>query len=163
MSALAQLSADLVEMMARGVSVNVASADERLRPSVMRAMASVVDAATGSVTLFLARRQAGQLIRDIETTGRLAATFSQPASHRTVQLKATRVTLRAAGEADRPAIERYLAQMEHEIAQVGHPARATRALLACRLEDLVAVSFEPEQAFDQTPGPKAGRLVAGAA
>ena len=32
----------------------------------------------------------------------------------------------------------------------------TRAMLAHRLDDLVAVSFTPAQAFDQTPGPQAG-------
>jgi hypothetical protein len=36
MSALSQLSPDLVAMMVRGVSVNVASRDERMRPSTMR-------------------------------------------------------------------------------------------------------------------------------
>jgi hypothetical protein len=163
MSALAQLAPELVAMIARGVSVNVASCDERLRPSVMRAMGSAVDVATGTVTVYLARPQAGQLLRDIEASGRLAATFSQPSSYRTVQLKTTGVSTRAASESDRPALERYLAAMEQEIAHVGHPPRVTRALLASRIEDLVAVSFEPEQAFDQTPGPKAGRLVAGSA
>lgn len=162
MSALAQLAPELVAMIARGVSVNVASCDQRLRPSAMRAMGSAVDPATGNVTVYLARSQAAQLLRDIEAGGRIAATFSQPSSHRTVQFKATRASIRPAAEADRPVLERYLASMEHEIGQVGHPPRNTRALLAWRLEDLVAVSFAPEQAFDQTPGPKAGRLVAGA-
>jgi hypothetical protein len=78
MSALSQLSPDLVAMMVRGVSVNVASRDERMRPS----------------------------------------------------------TMRAAAEDDRPVLERYLASMEH------------------------AVTFAPAQVFEQTPGPKAGQLMA---
>lgn len=160
MSALSQLSPGLVAMMARGVSVNVASRDERLRPSVMRAMGSAVDAHGGSVTVYLARRQAGQLLRDIEATGRIAVIFSEPPTHVTVQLKATAVATRAATEADRPALERYLASMEREIGRVGHAPALTRAMLAWRLDDLVAVTFVPEQAFEQTPGPKAGQLMA---
>ena len=34
-------------------------------------------------------------------------------------------------------------------------------MLAHRLDDLVAISFAPEQAFDQTPGPKAGAPLSG--
>ena len=46
--------------------------------------------------------------------------------------------------------------MEQEVEQVGFRPIFTRAMLAHRLEDVVAISFEPVQAFDQTPGPKAG-------
>jgi general stress protein 26 len=163
MSALSQLSPDLVAMMARGVSVNVASRGASLRPSVMRAMASSVDAAAGTVTVYLARRQSAQLLRDIESTGCIAAIFSEPSTHITVQLKATATTLRDAKEEDRPALERYLASMEQEILRVGHPPPVTRAMLSWRLDDLVAVTFAPEQVFEQTPGSKAGKLMAGGA
>jgi hypothetical protein len=46
--------------------------------------------------------------------------------------------------------------MEREIQLVGFAPPLTRAMLAHRLEDVVAVRFTPEQAFDQTPGPRAG-------
>lgn len=160
MSALSQLSPDLVALMARGVSVNVASRDERMRASVMRAMGSAVDPTGGTVTVYLARRQAGQLLRDIEATGRIAAIFSEPSTYLTVQLKASGASTRAATEEDRPALERYRASMEREIQRVGHPPSLPRAMFAWRLDDLVAVTFTPEQAFEQTPGPKAGQLVA---
>lgn len=160
MSALSQLSSGLVAMMARGVSVNVASRDERLRPSAMRAMGSAIDPDRGTVTVYLARRQAAQLLRDIESSGCIAAIFSEPPTHVTVQLKATTAATRPATEDDRPALDRYLASMEREIERVGHPPALTRAMLAWRLEDLVAVTFVPEQVFEQTPGPKAGQLMA---
>jgi hypothetical protein len=161
MSALSQLSPDVIAMMMRGVSVNVASRDERLRPSTMRAMGSAIDAAAGTVTVYLARSQSQQLLRDIETTGRIAVMFSEPATHRTVQLKASSATCRAATEDDASILAAYLASMEHEVQRVGFPPPVTRAMLAHRPDDLVAVTFAPEQVFEQTPGPKAGKLVAG--
>jgi general stress protein 26 len=163
MSALSQLSPDLLAMMARGVSVNVATRDERLRPSAMRAMASHVDVAAGTVTVYLARRQAAQMLRDIAANGRIAVMFSEPATHRTVQLKAAAATCRDATGDDRATLDRYLAAMEEEIERVGYPPRLTRAMLACRLDDLVAITFAPAQVFEQTPGPQAGKLMAGAA
>lgn len=46
--------------------------------------------------------------------------------------------------------------MQDEILRVGFDPTFTKAMLACQLDDVVAISFEPTQAFDQTPGPKAG-------
>lgn len=154
--ALESLSPVVVAMMAAGASVLVASRDERHRPSVMRAMGSSIDAATGTVTVFLSRRQSADLLRDIERSGQVAAMFSQPSTHLSVQLKATQAQLRPAVEEDRPVLGRYLAAMEKEIQAVGYPQPLVRAMLSWRIEELTAVSFVPEQAFEQTPGPRAG-------
>jgi hypothetical protein len=162
-SALAQLPPQLVAKMAGGVSVLVASRDEKLRPSVMRAMGSRVDAGSGVVTVFLSRRQSADLLRDIERCGHIAAMFSQPSTHLSVQLKASRAQIGPATESDRARLESYLAAMEKEIAAVHFPVHLARAMLSWRLEDLVAVSFEPEQVFEQTPGPRAGAILAGGA
>jgi len=156
MSALAAIPAELIDMMAGGVSVQVASHDAQRRPSVMRAIGSEVHVDKGLVTVYLSRRQASQLVQDVSATGSIAAVFSEPYSHRTVQVKATRATLRNAQAADEPVLARYLAAMERQVERVGLEPPLTRAMLAYRIEDLVAISFEPEQAFDQTPGATAG-------
>ena len=155
------LSADVLAMMVRGVSVNVASRDAALRPSLMRAVGSDVAPDGSRITVYLARSQSGQLLQDIASTGHLAVVFSEPATHRSVQLKAGAATLRPATESDRPVLARYLASMEHEVARVGFPPPLTRAMLACRLDDVVAVTFAPEEAYDQTPGPRAGKSLEG--
>ena len=164
MSTATLLPADLLAMMQRGVSVIAASRDAGLRPSIMRAVGSNVAAEGQSITVFVSRRQSRQLVQDIAATGYVAVVFSEPTTHRTVQVKATRATLRNAEAADEPVLARYLASMEHEIQQVGFAPVMTRAMLAHRIDDLVAISFEPELAFDQTPGPRAGtRLTGGGA
>lgn len=150
------LPPELIAMMDKGVSVIVSSCDLAMRPSIMRALGSALAADRRTVTVYLARAQSRQLLQDIATTGRLAVVFSEPASHRTVQLKARAARLREARPDDAPLLARYLRSMENEVLQVGFAPEFTRAMLAHRLEDLVAVSFEPEQAFDQTPGPRAG-------
>lgn len=152
----ATLPADLVAMMARGVSVIVASRGAGLRPSLMRAVGSRVEAGGHDITLYLSRPQSRQVIQDLAATGQLAVVFSEPSTHRTVQLKASRVEMRNADAQDEPVLAAYLASMEREIQQVGFAPPLTRAMLSHRLEDVVAVRFTPEQAFDQTPGPRAG-------
>jgi hypothetical protein len=150
------LPADLVAMMARGVSVIVGSRDAKLRPSIMRAVGSRVERNGQDITVYLARSSSRQLIQDIAATGQLAVVFSEPSTHRTVQLKASRADIRSAVEEDAPVLAVYLQSMEHEIQQVGFAPPLTRAMLAHQLDDVVAVRFTPEQAFDQTPGPRAG-------
>jgi hypothetical protein len=157
------LPPDLLAMMDRGVSVIVGSRDQALRPSVMRAVGSQIALDGATITVFVGRRQSAQLVQDIAATGHIAVVFSEPATHRTVQVKATRATLRNAKAGDEPILARYLRSMEHEIQRVGIPPNKTRAMLAHRIDDLVAITFSPEQAFDQTPGPKAGALLGGSA
>jgi hypothetical protein len=154
------LPPDLVAMMARGVSVIVASHDAALRPNLMRAVGSRIEE-KGAITVYLARRQSRQVVQDLAATGHIAVVFSEPSTHRSVQLKATRVEMRSAEAQDTPFLERYREAMEREIQQVGFAPPLTRAMLAHRLDDLVAVRFTPEQAFDQTPGPRAGTPLGG--
>jgi hypothetical protein len=152
----AALPPDLVAIMARGVSVIVGSRDAALRPSLMRAVGSRVEADGRDITVYLSRPQSRQLVQDLAATGHIAVVFSVPSTHRSVQLKASRVEMRNADAHDAPVLAGYLASMEHEVQQVGFAPPLTRAMLAHRLEDVVAVRFTPEQAFDQTPGPRAG-------
>jgi hypothetical protein len=157
------LSPEFHAMIARGVSAIVASRDAAHTPSIMRAVGSAISDDGTLVTVFLARTQSRQLLQDVAATGCIAVVFSQPSTHRTVQLKARSAQIRAAVPADEAALALYLGAMEHELALIGLGAAFARAMLAYRLDDLVAVSFTPEEAFDQTPGPRAGaQLAAGA-
>jgi hypothetical protein len=150
------MAPEFVAMMVRGVSVIVASSDAQHRPSIMRAVGSHIAPDARHITVFVSRRQSRQLVADVAATGRIAVVFSEPFTHRTVQLKGLQAQIRDAVVSDEPALARYLASMEIEIARVGYAPPLTRAMLAYRLEDVVAISFTPAQAFDQTPGPKAG-------
>jgi hypothetical protein len=150
------LPPDLVAMMARGVSVIVASRDAALRPNLMRAVGSRVEEDGRTITVYLSRRQSRQVVQDLAATGNIAVVFSEPSTHRSVQLKASLLDMRNADAQDTPVLERYRVAMEREIQLVGFAPPLTRAMLAHRLEDVVAVRFTPEQAFDQTPGPRAG-------
>ena len=152
----AAIAPDLLALMVKGVSVIVSACGLDLRPSVMRAMGSAVDADGLTVTVYLSRSQSRELLQDIASTGRLAVVFTQPHSHRAVQLKSGNARIRSADASDAPALARYVASMEEELALIGFGAHYTRTLFSQPLEDMVAVSFEPDEAFDQTPGPKAG-------
>lgn len=150
------LPPNLIALVAGGISTIVSSCDAALRPSVMRAVGCDITPDGRTITVYLARRQSRQLLQDLAATGRIAVVFSHPSSYRTLQVKTIGVHTRPAQASDQPILARYLSAMEKEIAEVGVPPPLTRAMLAHQLDDVVAVSFEPSEAFDQTPGPRAG-------
>ena len=150
------LSPEHIAMIDKGVSAIVASRNVAHRPSLMRAVGAGIAPDGSEVTVYVARSQSRQLLQDIAATGHIAVVFSEPLSHRTVQVKAGRAELRAATEADEPLLRRYLRSMEHEVGCVGYDIPFVRAMLAFKLDDVVAIRFNPTAAFDQTPGPKAG-------
>ncbi|WP_193353136.1 pyridoxamine 5'-phosphate oxidase family protein [Alicycliphilus denitrificans] len=100
----ALLSPENIALVAGGVSAIVASRDAQLRPSVMRAVGSRIRADGRRITVFLRRSQSQLLLADIAATGHIAVVFSDPPSHRTVQVKATAALQRALRPADEPAL-----------------------------------------------------------
>ncbi|MBA4113427.1 MAG: hypothetical protein C0492_08750 [Verminephrobacter sp.] len=156
MTAPALLSPQHIAMVDRGVSVIVASRDAALRPSIMRGVGSAISADGTQVTVYLRRSQSSQLLQDIAAGSGVAVVFSEPPTHRTLQLKARNATLRPAGPADQPLLDKYLAAMLDELAQVGYGSDYVAAMLSAPLADVVALQFTPQAAFDQTPGPRAG-------
>lgn len=150
------LSAELIALIDKGVSVIVSACSLTMQPSIMRAVGSAITPDGRSITVYLSRKQSRALLQDIASTARLAVVFSEPSSHRTLQLKASNALIRSAEPEDNLVLARYLASMECEVAQVGFDAKFTRAMLAHHLDDVVAISFEVSEAFDQTPGPRAG-------
>lgn len=151
------LDDDLLAMMRRGVSVIVSSSGTDLTPSLMRAVGSEVSSDGGCITVFLSRPQSTRLLQDVARSGRVAVVFSEPDSHRSVQVKSERARVREANHEDVPGLQRYLTAMQGELARVGFGPDFAAAMLAHRVEDLSAIEFTPDQAFDQTPGPKAGQ------
>jgi len=150
------LNPEHIAMIDKGVSAIVASRNAAHRPSLMRAVGASIAPDGSELTVYVARSRSRQLLQDVAATGQIAVVFSEPMSHRTVQVKARDVELRSAVDSDAPVLQRYLRSMEHEIGNVGQSAAFVQAMLACRLDDVVAIRFRPSEAYDQTPGPKAG-------
>lgn len=145
-----------IALVAKGISAIVASRDAALRPSIMRAVGSRISADGREVTVYLRRSQSEQLLRDIAQTGEIAVVFSVPSTHQTLQLKARQATQRPAFADDLPVLQAYLRSMVEEVGKVGYGPHYVATMLAAPLEDVVAVTFNPATAFDQTPGPRAG-------
>lgn len=138
------------------VSVAVASRSAGNVPSVARALGCRVAPDRASVTLCVVGSQAGSLLTDIRTCGAIAVMFSEPSSHRSLQLKGRGARVCPASEEDALMVARYRASMDSELALVGFNKVFSDAFFSFEAADLVTLSFSPYAAFDQTPGPRAG-------
>jgi hypothetical protein len=146
------LSPEHIAMIGRGVSTTVASRSAANQPSVMRAVGAGISPEGTEVTVFVARGQSRQLLRDIADTGEVAVVFSEPGGRRTLELRAGQAALRPVEDEDLPQLRPYLASMEDEVTAVGLGPAFERAMLAWAPGDVVAICFTPDQALAQMPG-----------
>jgi hypothetical protein len=148
------IDAELAAFLQSGVSMSVATRDATLQPSLARAVGCRVDGDT--VTLLLPAPRAAQVLADIAANGMIAAVFSRPTTHRTVQLKGSDARIVPVAAADAQLLADYRAAFLRELAVVGHTERPFDAILVHEPSELAAVAFTPTAAYTQTPGPRAG-------
>ena len=112
------------------------------------------------VSVFVVARQAERVLADVRATGLAAVVFSEPCTHRTVQVKGENAVAGPLEEGDWPVIGAYPDLAVAELAPLGYPEGWIRKVFECTPAQMVAVRFAPGSAFAQTPGPNAGRRLA---
>lgn len=157
------IDAEHVAFMQGGVSISVGSCDAANMPSLSRALGCRVTADRRRVTVLVAGTHAAALLTDVRATGAIAVVFSQPSTHRTMQLKGRDARIAPPQDGDLQLADAYRDGFVAELEGLGYDPRLVRTFLSCAANDLVALEFSPDAAFSQTPGPHAGQpLQAGA-
>jgi hypothetical protein len=139
-----------------GVSVVVATRNADLVPDAVRGCGCRVSRDRRSVTVLVESLRIGSVIADIEANGLIAVVFSQPSTHRTIQLKGTDARVVRVSPRDRDLAERHLAAWVDELTAIGYRPEFARAVHGDAPDAMVALVFTPTAAFQQTPGPGAG-------
>lgn len=149
------LTPELVEFCLSGLSIVLASCDSAGRPLVGRGLACRIEDG-GRMRVVLRRVSNRALLDAVESGGRLAVTFTQPSTHRSIQVKAQVATAAESDPADGPAAVVQTVAFRRELVDVGYSEVFAAAYVAFEPHELVALDFLPDQAFVQTPGPSAG-------
>ncbi len=160
MTAAGALPPDVADFIQGGVSITLASRDERLLPSIAKGVGCRVAPAGDTVTLLVFRVAAEALVRDVAHCGEMAVVFSQPSSNRTLQLKGRGVQVAEAAPSDMALVRRYIALFADELRPLGWGLPYVQAVFWHEASPLVALRFTPQMAFQQTPGPQAGQALA---
>jgi len=140
------------------VSVIVASRNAELLPDVVRGCGCRVSRDRRQVIVLIEADRASTLLDDIAANGMIAAVFSQPSTHKTIQLKGTDARVVSVTAADRAAAQRHLRDWSEDLGRIGYK-EAFAAALHGGAGALAAIRFTPTAAFQQTPGPGAGQPI----
>ena len=149
-----EIDDSLKEFIESGVATLVATGDSSGRPHVAYAWAPRVAENDGHMEVFIDTARADRTIANLRANGLIAVTMAHPVSYRSVQLKGN------FGDVGEPSVEdqAYVQQRREDFltctSLVGDPPESIRNLW---LEDVVRIAFTVDQAFDQTPGPDAGK------
>ena len=165
MSSSNVLAPALADFVTSHLSIHVAASDGRGIGTLVRGLGCRRDPADAdTLRLLVAAAQAEPVLRCLSARGRIAVVFSEPESHRTVQLKGHGAQVLAPKPEDAALLAPYTDTMVVRLATLGTPEAFVRTLLACPADELRVIRFRPDEVFGQTPGPQAGqRLPAGGA
>lgn len=138
------------------VAIGMASHDAAGQPSLARAFGCRVAPDRREIVVFLSRRRSVSLLCDLAAGAPVAAVFSRPLTHATLQLKGKHARLEALQAGDREIMLAAGAAFSAELIALGYSEPFARAIMAGCAEEAVAAAFVPVALFEQTPGPNAG-------
>jgi predicted pyridoxine 5'-phosphate oxidase superfamily flavin-nucleotide-binding protein len=148
-----RIDENLKDFIESGVATLVGTGDSSGRPHVAYGWAPrVVDG--GLVEVFVDTARADKTIANLRENGRIAMTVAHPVAYRSVQLKGGFQSVGEPGDADRAYVQQRREQFLTTTSLIGDPPASIRNTW---LEDVVRIAFIVESAFDQTPGPNAGK------
>lgn len=152
----AVIDAEYARFLQGAVSIIAASRNAANQPELVRAHGCRVARDRRRVRLFLATTQAAALLEDVRRNGLIAVVFTEPGTHRSVQVKGDSARITRLRPDEAPRADAYRDAMVLQLGKGGVSEALTRALLD-PMDGLVALEFMPTHAFVQTPGPGAGR------
>jgi hypothetical protein len=149
------LTEDIAAFCQSGVGIAVASRDATGWPVLARGRGCRIDTA-GRVRVILRSGSAAALLEAIAAGRPVAATFSQPGSHRSIQLKAAAATVGDPEPGDEAAADAQSAVFRELLIAAAYPESFATTYCSAGGQPLATIGFLPERAFVQTPGPGAG-------
>jgi predicted pyridoxine 5'-phosphate oxidase superfamily flavin-nucleotide-binding protein len=134
--------------------VSIGTCSDDLTPNGVRGWGPKVSDDGTSVLIFIDRPSAASAVANLRDNGRIAATFVDVRTLRSVQLKGRCVEVGDPQPEDWFGIETHRAEFTEAVATLGYPKHLMRNLWSTQV---VKVRFIVEDVFDQTPGPGAGK------
>jgi hypothetical protein len=155
------LTAEQASFLQGPASINVGATGHDGWPQVCRAQGCMVARDRRQVTVLLSARRGRDVLDALDTGSAVSAVFSRPATHATLQLKASHTTRAVVNAALRTCAAHHAQAFAEELMALGYGADLGKGVMAVMTaSDLVAIRFAPEILFDQTPGADAGRVLA---
>lgn len=149
-------SVEIAALVRQGVAVIAATRDGELRPEVSRAWGPVLSDDGARLALCVEGGPGSAMARNLEAGSPLAAMLSRIASFTSVQVKGRVVEVAEPTPERREAVADHVDRFVAETRAVGVSEAIARSLVG---PDLIAVTIEIDERYDETPGSGAGRAL----
>jgi hypothetical protein len=136
-------------------AIYVGTANADMTPEITRGWGARI-LLDGSVDLFIDRDPGARSLDNLERNGLIAVTFSSPTDYRSLQVKGVFLESGEPSDADLATVQCHRDRFAAASAALGFPPHVASALWT---DAVVRIRFQPEEAFDQTPGAGAGAPV----
>jgi len=153
------LTAELADFLQSGVSIILGAVGSDGRPVAAVGLACRVDR-EGVVRVVVRQPATAPVLAAVTAGSAIAATFSRPATHRSIQLKAAEARIVAMVKDDNASAAAQSSTFRQELIGVDHDEVFASLFVAHDPAELLVLTFRPERAFVQTPGPGAGAELA---
>ena len=141
------------ELFRGGAAVVAATANAEGRPSITRGWGPTISG-DGYVVVCLTACTGSAMRSNLAAKGRIAVTAAHPVTYNSAQVKGTVDVVRDPTDDELDRVEAHRARFAGAAAEVG--ATDAECLM---LGDLVTVCFRADEAYDQTPGGRAGQAL----
>ena len=148
------LSPGALDLIRRGVSVIVATRDAAHCPQIARGWGPEALSPSGPLRVCVETRAGSHTVESLLLGAPIAMTLTRPSTYRSLQVKGAVAAIEAPTEGQLARVDDHWMAYAAEAELVGVSAR-----LVSRLVDrqaLLTVTVDLEEAYDQTPGPRAG-------
>jgi hypothetical protein len=142
-------------------SIVLAAVGQDQRSAIARGLGCAVLSDHQRLRLWVDTAQAAELLEALGTQPRLAVVFSEPPTHRTLQLKGQLLAIE--GPADELGLKLATEHAEGfatVIGALGFPGDLALALVGPQPQRLGSLLFAADAAYEQSPGPRAGLRLA---
>ena len=151
---------DLRDLVECGVAIVIGTHDGRGVPEIARGWGLHVLEDRGSIEVCVGMPSSRRTLENIARDGRVAVTCVRPMNYRQVQFKGRDARALDPTPEDLARVEGHRKAFAIEVDHVGIPvALAPRFWTHDDPAALVKVRFTVDEAYDQTPGPNAGRAL----
>ena len=145
---------ELKELCESGVAVLIGWVDSTGHPRVNYAWGPRVHPDARTLSVYVERERCATLVALAAARPQIAVTFAEPVSARSIQMKGPLVGMGEPNEAERAWVARQRDAMTVSTSLIGDPPHIIRNLW---MDDVIRFDVHVDRAFDQTPGPNAGR------
>ena len=152
----AAISDEIVAFIESGLSIIVGVVGPGGRALPGRALAARVTR-DARIRLIYAEQGNAAIAATAQSGGPIAVTFSAPLSHRTVQIKGFSSRPETLLPEDEASTRQQTDALAATLSAIGEPPGFVEAFANYRSSPLRVLSFQAKEAFEQTPGPGAGR------